>query len=514
MLEIPVQFTRKRDPGSGASDSLAEISRYLRALGPGDVFAEFSIPHQGQLLKTTISICPDCGRYVPAAVVSIQKTVWMYKKCNEHGLQTATLENDINFYRLSNKDSWGVRYNNEWVTDFPEYSSCCSDSGCCGEAKPVPENEYASQLDNKSCTILIEITNACNIKCRVCYARADGDRVVPFAHLRKVVETLCRQKPEIDSIQLTGGEAILHPQFWEIVDWIYAKKQIGKIYLPTNGIEFAKKGVVDKLRKYKDRILVLLQFDGEVQQTNQLLRNSDSRKIKQKLIRELNRAGITMQLTMSLARRVNEEEIAWVIQQGLQNRNVRLIGMLPVFYTGRYDLPRDPVDRLCLSDIAKHIVGGLGKYVKESDFMPIPCSHPNCGWTTLFIRRFGVFTNIVRYVNPEAAKNNVAYKTVLNEEEMKSVVGTKSSGLTGWIKSWLAKKLVRPKDVFGIAIKPFMDQFTYDQDRVSSCCHHIVDTDGNLVSFCEYNTRLREKDSWNQFPYLEAEREKGRPDSD
>lgn len=32
-----------------------------------------------------------------------------------------------------------------------------------------------------------------------------------------------------------------------------------------------------------------------------------------------------------------------------------------------------------------------------------------------------------------------------------------------------------------------MDRFNYDQDRVSSCCHHTMDTRGNLVSFCEYN---------------------------
>jgi hypothetical protein len=38
-----------------------------------------------------------------------------------------------------------------------------------------------------------------------------------------------------------------------------------------------------------------------------------------------------------------------------------------------------------------------------------------------------------------------------------------------------------------ISIKPFMDAWTYDQDRVEQCCVHILDQDGNPVSFCEFN---------------------------
>jgi uncharacterized radical SAM superfamily Fe-S cluster-containing enzyme len=49
-------------------------------------------------------------------------------------------------------------------------------------------------------------------------------------------------------------------------------------------------------------------------------------------------------------------------------------------------------------------------------------------------------------------------------------------------------------------VKPFMDCHTYDQDRISACCHHVLDTAGRLESFCEYNTRHRAGDSWSAFP--------------
>jgi hypothetical protein len=41
--------------------------------------------------------------------------------------------------------------------------------------------------------------------------------------------------------------------------------------------------------------------------------------------------------------------------------------------------------------------------------------------------------------------------------------------------------------LFAIGVKPFMDAYTYDQDRIDKCCVHIVARDGTPVSFCEYN---------------------------
>ncbi|MEM6931065.1 MAG: hypothetical protein AAF602_29290, partial [Myxococcota bacterium] len=41
--------------------------------------------------------------------------------------------------------------------------------------------------------------------------------------------------------------------------------------------------------------------------------------------------------------------------------------------------------------------------------------------------------------------------------------------------------------MFAIGIKPFMDAWTYDQDRIDKCCVHIIASDGTPVSFCEYN---------------------------
>jgi uncharacterized radical SAM superfamily Fe-S cluster-containing enzyme len=102
--------------------------------------------------------------------------------------------------------------------------------------------------------------------------------------------------------------------------------------------------------------------------------------------------------------------------------------------------------------------------------------------------------------------NRVAYKTLLDQHEMQSIVGTRKTGFVQRLAALVGRRLIRPRDVFGIAIKPFMDRFSYDQDRISACCHHLLDTRGNLTSFCEYNARLRPGDSWQHLPRLEGHR--------
>ena len=490
---------------------LQHIAAELRALDQQAVREKFQLTPESVLLKTTLSLCPECLAHVPAAVYAEAGKVLLSKQCAVHGFSRAVLENDERYYFLSNKDRWGRCYAPDRVMDLPAFdasASCCAPGESCG---PSPANEgalewaqeFSDQRSNKSCTVLVEITDACNLACRVCYADSKGDRLLPLEKFQDYLIDLIILKGRLDSVQVTGGEASLHPQFLAMLDFLYRHPGIGKIYLPTNGIEFVKPGVAEKLLPFRDKLLVLLQFDGVAAETNRALRQANPERVREKLLQLLDKLGIPMQLTMTLARGVSEREIAWVVSQGRKHRNVRLIAMQPATYSGRYELEPDPIDRLTLSDVVKGVVAGLGRQARESDFLPIPCSHPNCGWVTLFARRFGFFMNIARQVDLNAVMNQVAYKTLLNQQEMQAIIGTRKSGFFQRIAARLGRRLIRPQDVFGIAIKPFMDRYSYDQDRISACCHHILDTRGYPVSFCEYNARLRPQDSWAHFPRLE-----------
>jgi len=504
---IPISVRVEAGVAVSFSDRLATLSRDVRALDYSQIRQRFDVPEGARLLKTTLSLCPDCLAHVPAAVYAERGRVLLSKVCAQHGLSRALLENDERYYYLSNKDRWGRRYAPDRVMDIPEFGAtngCCGPGQSCG-SEPEPEwmQDFSDQRTNKTCTVLVEITDACNLACRVCYADSKGDRLLPFEAFCRHIHELIALKGGLDSVQVTGGEASLHPQFWDIIAFLHAEPAVSKIYLPTNGIEFVKPGVAERLLPFRNKLLVLLQFDGVEPTTNRALRQANPERVRERLLAHLDKLGVPMQLTMTLARGVSEREIAWVVAQGRQHRNVRLVAMQPATYSGRYDLPPDPIDRLTLSDVVKGVVAGLGGRTQENDFLPIPCSHPNCGWVTLFARRFGAFLNIARHVDLSAVMNQVAYKTLLNQSEMQEIIGTRK---TGWLKDMaarLGRRLIRPRDVFGIAIKPFMDRFSYDQDRISACCHHMLNTQGEPVSFCEYNARIRQHDSWAHFPRLE-----------
>jgi hypothetical protein len=209
-----------------------------------------------------------------------------------------------------------------------------------------------------------------------------------------------------------------------------------------------------------------------------------------------------MQLTMTIARGVNDRDVGWVVDRGMRHRSVKVIALQPVTYSGRYDIERGAMDRLTLSDIAKAVVLQARLRTSEKDFVPVPCSHPNCGWVTLYLRRFGIKENIVRFIDLPKVMEDVANRAQLSTTELRGVVGSAEGSLARRAAGWAAKKLVRADDVFTVAIKPFMDKHTYDQDRIAACCHHLMDTKGTAVSFCEYNALTRPHDTWDAFPPL------------
>jgi uncharacterized radical SAM superfamily Fe-S cluster-containing enzyme len=458
---------------------------------------EFFQPHEPvRLLKSTISLCAECLAHVPALVFTRDGRVWIQKTCPQHGPVEAVLENDEFFYFLSNKDRWGRCFARDKVMDFP----AVEEGACCGGGDDL---DFADQMSNKSCTILVEVTNACNLACPVCYSDARGDRKMPLASFKEHILRLIDRKGMLDSVQLTGGEAVLHPEFWTMVDFLHGQS-VKKIYLPTNGIAFADPKVAERCAPFREKLMVLLQFDGKETGTNRAMRDANTANIRDRVIENLASLGINMQLTMTITMGVNDQEVGWVVETGLHHAHVKVVALQPVTYSGRYLLSQNPKERMTLSDCVKAVATQVKQRVRTGDFKPIPCSHPNCGWITLFVQRFGLTTNIARHIDLEQAMGRVSNRTLLNSGELRSVVGTTSDGLLNRVGVWAGKKLIRSTDVFAIAIKPFMDRYNYDQDRISACCHHLLDTKGNPVSFCEYNARLRPGDSWDSLPLLKA----------
>ncbi|MBZ0122019.1 MAG: radical SAM protein [Sandaracinaceae bacterium] len=479
------------------AERIERIARHLRELDQAAAIAELGARDVERALKTTVSLCPECLAHVPAIVFERAGRVILSRRCEAHGPSEALIESDARFYALSNKDRHGRRFADAKVFRIPELpGACCGPGESCA---PSP-GAGTDQMANRTCTVLVEITDACNMNCRVCYSESAGERYLPLHLFQEHVGELIAKKGRLDSVQITGGEASLHPRYWHMIEWLYQQEGVGKIYLPTNGLKLRDAAVRERLAPYADKVMVLLQFDSIAGEPTRALRRADPLALRRRVIEGLDALGVPMQLTMTLAMDVNDAEVGQVIDLALAHESVKLVAMQPVTTSGRFELPIDPMRRATLSDVAHAVVRQSKLRMSEESFIPIPCSHPNCGWISVFLRRFGMVHDVVRYIDLDEAMDDVAYKTLLSTDELRNVVGTSDRSVLHRVAGWLGRRLVRSTDMFSIAIKPFMDRYTYDQDRIANCCHHITDTRGNLLSFCEHNAIGRRHDDWSRLP--------------
>ncbi len=446
---------------------------------------------KGWHLKSTTSLCPHCLAKVPADVYERDDRVYMDKECPEHGRFTALL--------ASNKSHY-------YVADPEVESLVC----CCG-----PTQHCGDQVENHSCNMLIEITQSCNLTCPTCYAGSspENKEFMSVAEFTSTIDGLLEKgKGDADLIQLSGGEPTVHPQFFEIVE-IALEKGINQVYVNTNAIKLAKREFAERLASYGGRVSVYLQFDGFKSATYELLRGRDLLDTKIKAADHCEELGINTVPTMTLTREINDDELGEFIRWASSRPNsVRKVMIQPAMYSGRYDNPR-VVERLTVADVANLIADQTDGLFCDDDFTPIPCSDPNCFSLAVAMRTPNGLMAISRYL-----PRYDDWAKPANQQMMAAVADTFDSAgsftdLLGRVMA--SDSLVKlddaaldrlldmvqslPQDaiggydpanwngMFAIGIKPFMDAWSYDQDRIDKCCVHIISADGTPVSFCEYN---------------------------
>lgn len=103
--------------------------------------------------------------------------------------------------------------------------------------------------------LYVRITNRCNAKCPKCAVILGNVIDIPLEFFKKVVGQAA--KIGVQTIELTGGEAILHPQFDEVVESIFESGRLS-IAMITNGAIPPKTLERIKLKGPVDRLTVSL----------------------------------------------------------------------------------------------------------------------------------------------------------------------------------------------------------------------------------------------------------------
>jgi hypothetical protein len=150
-IPIPVRVEPARRPSF--EDRLRELRRPLQALDAVAAGRQFELPDGATLLKTTLSLCPECLAHVQAAVYSDAGRVFMSKTCPTHGLSRAR-NSSSGARNFGCRTAWAVllRTRHRANTRF-QRRGCCGPGTSCGPCRGRLDARLERSRGNKTCTV-------------------------------------------------------------------------------------------------------------------------------------------------------------------------------------------------------------------------------------------------------------------------------------------------------------------------------------------------------------------------
>jgi uncharacterized radical SAM superfamily Fe-S cluster-containing enzyme len=442
-----------------------------------------------QLLKRTASRCPSCQARCPAEVwreAGEPAKVFLRRRCDVHGESSVCIASDARFYWLAK----GKREN--------EGRACCAADGhAAGTLGRNAKGRGEAPFEKLStCLALIEIVNSCNLACPTCYAAsptADAAHVdtVPLDELQRRIQGVIDRKGGIEILQLSGGEPTLHPRFFEMLRWAQANPGIGYVLLNTNGVRIATEAeFAARLTEAagRGRLQLYLQFDGVTSEGQRFLRGMDLRAMRQRTLEQCREIRLPVTLAMTVTRE-NLGQLWAAIEFGLQYPNVRGVSFQPLFRSGRFP-PVPAEERLNTADIILAAVEQSDGQLGFEDFTPLPCGDPNCATIGYLLKVNGSIRSVSDFVDFSQVQDFLRDKIRYNLEDLVKC-GCESEPLGELLRRFELNE----SNTFRLFVKPFMDAWTWDEDRIDRCCTHVIRPDGKLDSFCRY---------YSGFPDLKA----------
>ncbi|WP_019122494.1 radical SAM protein [Brevibacillus massiliensis] len=442
--------------------------------------------------ELTNSICSVCYQKVEAKVIFQDDKVYLTKRCPVHGPEKVLLSNDIAYYKITREflkpAEMPLRFNT------PIKYGCPFDCGLC------PDHEQ------HSCLTLVEVTDACNLQCPICYAESSPKRQTfrTLEQIEAMLDAVVRNEGEPDIVQISGGEPTIHPQFFDILD-AAKRRPIKHIMVNTNGIRIAgDREFARRLSEYSPGFEIYLQFDSFEDGALKELRGANLADIRRKAIEHLNEFNISTTLVVTLKKGLNDGEIGKIIQYGLQQRAVRGVTFQPIQAAGRLEEYDPATDRLTLSEVRQMIIE-QSEVFSADDIIPVPC-HPDCLAMGYALKMGEQVIPLTGLIDPqvllEGGRNTIVYEQDETlREKVFSLFSTnhspESSALSlGQLLCCLPLVQVPPTisydNVFRVIIMQFLDAYNFDIRSVKKSCVHIVHPDGRIIPFDTYNLFYRD----------------------
>lgn len=445
-------------------------------------------------IEATRSFCSRCDELVDAKVIVRHGSAYLLKRCLRHGEELELLEEDAGWLDVKRRFE---KPGNAIKPDTAVRRGCPFDCGLC------PDHEQ------HTCIGLIEVTQACDLVCPVCYADSGPGEHLPLATVEAMMDFYRQReggRPEI--LQIGGGEPTSHPEIAAILT-LAKRKKFKYVMLNTNGLRIAEDPEFAAfLGTLTPGFEVYLQFDGVKERTYEKLRGRKLLDVKRAAIENLRAANVPVTIVATIVRGVNDRQIGDIVRFGLETPCVRGVNFQPVAFFGRGPA-EDVKNRVTLSGIRREIEHQTGGLFKREDIIPLPCD-PDRVAVTYAVKNGDGFVPITAKIKVEGylelIDNTMDFRA---EDLVKNAIArsvTKGIGCDcirlmdevtailpeGYVK-WSARERADfiNTNTFRITVSSFVDRYNFDATSIKRECVHIITPDLQRIPFSAYNMRYR-----------------------
>src|SRR3989344_2339352 len=355
-----------------------------------------------QFIESTISLCPKCLKRVDAKIIEKNNSIYLLKFCKEHGEQLELLEEDSEYYLKRREfDKPGTKCETQTEIKI----GCPFDCGLC------PSH------DQHTCIGLIEVTNACDLKCPLCYANSGKGRDLGIEEIGKMLDLFVNsENGNAEVLQISGGEPTMHSKIIEIIE-LAKSKGIKYVMLNTNGLRISNdEDFVRELSQFKEGFEIYLQFDGFSKKAGEYFRGKDLSEVKKKAIANLQKYEIPITLVATIEKGINDDEIGNIFEFGLKTDFVRGVNFQPVAFFGRM-VNKNTKDRITLTGIIRRIQEQTGGTIRKGDIIPLPCNVERVAISYLY-KSGDEFVPLTRHINVKSYVPLIDNTFAFNADEM------------------------------------------------------------------------------------------------
>lgn len=232
------------------------------------------------------------------------------------------------------------------------------------------------------------ITNRCNLRCIHCYDDSTQFKDMSMEEftiaVTKVLET-AENWGRYTVIWLTGGEPLVHPDFWKFIDFLQKKKDTGShlsVYVLTNGT-LVNEECVRQLESYSVLTDVQVSLDGTSKSVHEAIRGKGTYEKTMKALKRLVSSRLTTHIHMVVTKK-NLNEAYTLPDLGLE-LGVNILTITRLVPTGRGKAMQN---LMITPDETQTLYRALNE--KQDEFeeenLNIEIARCRCDWPVLFYK--------------------------------------------------------------------------------------------------------------------------------